>query len=98
MKKKKPDDFERYKRQALKEPKFRKAFEEPDEDIFLETAYQLVMLRRKAGLTQSQLAKKLKISQQAVARLESLSYKGHSLTTLQKIAETLNKKLKLQFV
>ena len=98
MKKSKLLTFEEHKNRSLRDPKFRKVFEEPDEDIFIETAYQLIRLRKKAGLTQVQLAKKLRISQQAIARLESLSYKGHSLSTLQKIADAFHKRLKLQFV
>jgi len=98
MKKSKPLTFEEHKNRSLKDPKFRETFEEPDEDVFIETAYQLIQLRKKAGITQGQLAKKLGVSQQAVARLESLSYKGHSLSTLQKIADAFHKKLKLQFV
>ncbi len=98
MRKSKLVTFEDHKRRSLRDPRFRKAFEEPDEDIFIETAYQLIRLRKKAGLTQRQLASRLRISQQAIARLESLSYKGHSLSTLQKIADAFHKRLRLQFV
>jgi ribosome-binding protein aMBF1 (putative translation factor) len=90
--------FEDHHAEMMKDPAFRKALDEPDEDVFLETAYRLVMLRRKAGLTQAQLAKKMKTSQQVVARLESLNYKGHSLASLQKVAQALQKKIKIQFV
>lgn len=90
--------FEDHLARSLKDPAFRKAFAEPDEDVFLETAYQLLQMRKKAGLTQAQLAKKMKTSQQLIARLESLSYKGHTLSSLQKIAAAFNKKIRLQFV
>lgn len=98
MKKTRLPTFSAHKKRSLRDPSFRKAFFEPDDDVFIETAYQLIELRKKAGLTQAQLAKKLRISQQAIARLESLSYKGHSLSTLQRVAEVLHKKLKVQFV
>lgn len=98
MKKSKLITFAEHKRRALKDPAFRTVFAEPDDDIFIETAYQLIQLRKKAGLTQAQLAKRLGVSQQAIARLESLNYKGHSLTTLQKLADVFHKRLRLQFV
>ena len=98
MKKIKLPAFSEHKKRSLKDPSFKKAFSEPDDDIFIETAYQLIQLRKRAHLTQAQLAQKLSISQQAVARLESLSYKGHSLSTLQRIANALHKRLRLQFV
>ncbi|MEK7858223.1 MAG: helix-turn-helix transcriptional regulator [Elusimicrobiota bacterium] len=98
MKKSRSVTYEQHLKRSLKDPGFRKVFAEPDDDIFLETAYQLITLRKKAGLTQAQLAKKLGVSQQAVGRLESMNYKGHSLATLQKIADVLHKKLRLQFV
>ena len=98
MKKTKLPTFSEHKRRSLRDSSFRKVFSEPDDDIFIETAYQLIKLRKRARLTQAQLAQKLRISQQAVARLESLSYKGHSLSTLQRIADALHKRLRLQFV
>ena len=90
--------FEEHKRRLLKDPAFRKAYEEPDEDIFFETAYRLMMARSERGLTQAQLAKKVGVSQQAVARLESLNYKGHSLAAIQRMASALGMRLKLEFV
>lgn len=98
MKKMKLVTHEEYMRHALKSPSFRKALAEPDEDPFLEVAYRLIMLRRKLGLTQAQLAKKIGITQQGLARLESLNYKGHTLQSLNKIAQGLGKKLQIQFV
>ena len=100
MKKVRPpaaDDHERYFKRALKEPAFRKALAEPDEDPFLEAAYRLIALREELGLTQKQLAKKIGISQQALARLESPNYKGHSLRSLHKIARACGKKLSIAF-
>jgi DNA-binding XRE family transcriptional regulator len=98
MKNKKFSTFQQYKKKALKDPEFRKVFEAADEDPYIQIAHQLVTLRTKLGLTQAQLAKKTKTSQQAIARLESLSYRGYSVATLDKIADALKKKLKIQFV
>jgi DNA-binding XRE family transcriptional regulator len=87
-----------YKKQSFRDTLFRNAIEQADEDVFLETAFQLINLRRNAGLTQGDLAKKVKVSQQAIARLESMKYKGHSLKTLQRIATALHKKVQIKFV
>lgn len=98
MKKMRLTTFEEYHKRALKDPGYRKALEEPDEDPFLEVAYRLIMLREELGLTQAHLAKKIGISQQALARLESLNYKGHSLQSLYKIAQACGRKLRINFV
>lgn len=92
------DDYNRYFKRVLKEPAFRRALAEPDDDPFLEAAYRLITLREELGLTQTQLAKKIGISQQALARLESPHYKGHSLRSLHKIAQACGQKLSIRFV
>lgn len=98
MKKMKLTTYEEWEKRSLKSASFRKAMEEPDDDPFLEVAYRLITLRERLGLTQAQLAKKVGISQQGLARLESLNYKGHTLQSLNKIAQGLGKKLQIQFV
>lgn len=52
--------------------------------------------RTKAGLTQTQLAKRLGTTQSVISRLESADYEGHSLSMLQRIAEVLGQKLELR--
>jgi transcriptional regulator with XRE-family HTH domain len=52
-------------------------------------ALQLAALREKAGLSQKDLARRLKTSQQNISRLESPAYEGHSLTMLRRVAEVL---------
>jgi transcriptional regulator with XRE-family HTH domain len=54
-----------------------------------DVAVQLVSLRKKAGLSQKELAKKVGTSQQQISRLESPSYKGHSLSMLRRVADVL---------
>lgn len=98
MKKTKLTTFDDYKKHALRDPAFRKAMEEPDDDPFLEVAYRLITLRHELSMTQAQLAKKIGISQQALARLESLGYKGHSVQSLNKIAQACGRKLQICFV
>lgn len=54
-----------------------------------DVALQLASLRRKSGMSQKELAKRLRTSQQQISRLESLSYEGHSLSMLRRIADVL---------
>ena len=52
-------------------------------------AAQLASLRKKAGLSQKELAKRVGTSQQQISRLESPSYRGHSLSMLRRVADVL---------
>ena len=97
MKKMKLTTHDEYKKRALRSPAFRKALSEPDEDPFLEVAYRLITLRDELGLTQAQLAKKIGISQQALARLESPHYKGHSVQSLNRVARACGRLLQISF-
>lgn len=54
--------------------------------------------RTKAGLTQSQLAKKIGTSQPVIARLEDSNYRGHSLNMLQRVASALGKRVDVRLV
>lgn len=90
--------YKDYRRKALKDANFKKAFLEPDDDVFIHIAHSILTLRRSAKMTQGELAKRIGTSQQAIARIESLDYKGHSLTTLSKLAEAFNKRVTIQFV
>ncbi len=59
-------------------------------------AIQLVSLRRKAGLSQKELAKRVGTSQQQISRLESPSYEGHSLSMLRRVAEVLGATVRVE--
>ena len=91
-------EFRHWRSKALNDPAVRKAVEEGDDDPAVAIALQLIALRKKHGLTQAQLARRLETSQQAVARLESLDYAGYTLKVLEKIAEAFKKRLKVEFV
>jgi len=91
-------DYKKWRKKAVKDPEVQKALQETDDDPAIDIALQLIQLREKHRLTQGQLARKLHTSQQAVARLESLSYTGYSLKVLARIADVFDKKLKIQFV
>ena len=98
MKKGKLVDFEKWLTKRLKNKKFKAAYEEADEDPYINISLQMIRLREENHLTQAQLAKKVKTSQQAIARLESLSYRGFTLDSLDRIAKALHKRISIQFV
>jgi ribosome-binding protein aMBF1 (putative translation factor) len=54
--------------------------------------------RTAAGLSQAQLAERVGTTQSVISRLEDADYEGHSLTTLQRIAEALNRQLEVRMV
>lgn len=83
----KKTNFDRYLEEQLKDPVFAERFEKAGEAW--DVALQLAALREKAGLSQRDLARKLKTSQQNISRLESPSYEGHSLSMLRRVAEAL---------
>ena len=83
-------------RKDLKNPEFRKAFDE--EEIYASLAIQVAKIRQKKKLTQLELARRLHTTQQTISRLEDVHNKGYSLQTLIKLAEALHKKLKVEFV
>ena len=64
--------------------KLRKASEAWDVSV------QLASLRKKSGLSQKELAKRVGTSQQQISRLESPSYRGHSLRMLRRVANVLS--------
>lgn len=80
-------NFDIFLEEHLKDPAFAERFEKAGEAW--DVALQIAALREKAGLSQKELARKLKTSQQNISRLESPSYEGHSLTMLRRVAEIL---------
>lgn len=58
---------------------------------------RLKTARKKAGLTQTQLAKKLNTYKEAISRIENHA-EDVKLSTLEKYAHALNKHLEIRFV
>ncbi|MCY3852820.1 MAG: helix-turn-helix transcriptional regulator [Gammaproteobacteria bacterium] len=81
-------------REWNRDPKFRKAYEELDLEYELVRA--LVQVRSHAGLTQEQLAKRMKTTQSTVARLEG-GHANPSTKTLEKFAQATGTRLKIIF-
>lgn len=61
-------------------------------------ARKIYQLRKRAGLTQGQLAKLVGTTTSVICRLEDAEYEGHSLAVLRRIAGALNKRVELRFV
>lgn len=89
----KKTNFDQYLNLQLKDPDFAARFKQAGEawDI----ALQLAALREQAGLSQRDLARKLKTSQQQISRLESPGYEGHSLSMLRRVAKVLHARVRV---
>jgi DNA-binding XRE family transcriptional regulator len=61
-------------------------------------ARKIFALRKRAGLTQQQLAKLVGTTTSVICRLEDADYQGHSLAMLRRIADALDKRVELRFV
>ncbi|PWU16347.1 MAG: hypothetical protein C5B50_13795 [Verrucomicrobia bacterium] len=86
-------NFDIYLEEQLQDPDFAERFERAGEAW--DVALQLAALREKAGLSQKELARKLKTSQQQISRLESPSYEGHSLSMLRRVAKALGARVRV---
>ena len=86
-------NFDIFLEEQLRDPGFAERFKQAGEAW--EVALQIAALREKAGLSQRDLARKLKTSQQQISRLESPSYEGHSLSMLRRVAKVLSAKVRV---
>ena len=84
---KRQSNFDLYLEEQLKDPDFAERFEKAGEAW--DVAVKLASLRKASGLSQKELAKLVRTSQQQISRLESPSYEGHSLSMLRRVAEVL---------
>lgn len=91
----KKTNFDRYLEEQLKDPTFAGRFKRAGEAWAV--ALQIAALRQRAGLSQKDLAKLLKTSQQQISRLESPGYEGHSLSMLRRVAEALHARIRVTF-
>ena len=68
------------------------------ERLNAEVARTIYELRKKAGLTQKELAQMVGTTQSVISRLEDADYEGHSLSMLHRIAMALNRRLSVQMI
>ena len=91
----KKTNFDHYLEGQLQDPDFALRYEQAGEAW--DVALQITALRQLAGLSQKELAKLLKTSQQQISRLESASYEGHSLSMLRRVAAALHARVRVIF-
>ena len=85
-----------YDRYVGEDPELAAAFEE--ELLTVDVASQIYNLRKRAGLSQRQLAAKVGTTASVICRLEDSDYDGHSLSMLKRIAAALGKQVKILFI
>jgi transcriptional regulator with XRE-family HTH domain len=88
-------NFDLFLEEQLRDPEFAERFRGAGEAW--DVALQLAALREQAGLSQTELACKLKTTQQQISRLESPGYEGHSLSMLRRVARALNAHVRVVF-
>ncbi len=86
-------NFDRFLEEQLRDPEFAERFKQAGEAW--DVALQLAALREQAGFSQSELARRLKTTQQQVSRLESPGYEGHSLSMLRRVAAALHARVRV---
>jgi len=89
--------YKDFKEKALKDSEFKKAYDALEEEY--ELRRQLIKMRKKSGLTQEELAKKLKTKKSNISRLESFNAKSSPrILTLMEYAKATGHKMKIEFV
>ena len=78
-----------------KRPRLRTLVEE--ERVNYQAALAIRAARKRARLTQAQLAKEVGTTQSVIARLEDAEYRGHTLKMLEHIAEALGRQVEIRF-
>lgn len=81
-------------RKWMQDPRYRKAHDELASEF--ELARALIQARANAGLTQEELAKRMKTTQSVIARLESGRTKP-STQTLERLAAATGTRVKITF-
>ena len=85
--------FEDYLAKQLKNPRFKKYYDEYSKQ--LEIAYQILQLRKRKKMSQAELARKIGTKQSNIARME-IGQQNFTIDTLQKISKAFNRELKVK--
>lgn len=88
------DDFERLEKKLMKNSAFRK--EQEATRVEFEIARAVIRARIEKGLTQKQLAEKLKTRQSVISRVENMNTIP-SVSFLKRLAAALNISLQVKF-
>ena len=81
-------------REWLKRPGYRKAYQDLEQEFTVAAA--LIAARARAGLTQAQVARRMRTTQTVIARLESGRAKP-STRTLERFARATGTRLRISF-
>lgn len=87
--------FDSYLEEKLKNPELKKEYDALEPEFTIIQA--MINARKESGLTQQQLSDRTGITQADISRLES-GNANPSLRTLQRLAEGLGMKLRVEFV
>lgn len=87
-------DWKTHRKQLLKDSEVRKALKETE--LEYQIARNIIKARIEKGLTQQQLAKKLKTRQSVISRVENAKTIP-SLSFLKRLAEAFDTSLQVQF-
>jgi len=82
-------------KEKMKDPKFKQAWQSLDKEFAILEG--VIKARKKAGLTQEELAKKIGTKQPALSRLEKGGFEKANIETLRRIANALNHDLVVRF-
>lgn len=87
--------WEEHRKQLMRDPKVRQAYLELQPEFAI--VRKIIESRVKEGVTQKELAKRMKTKQSAISRLES-GRANPSLDFLQRLAKALNSRLEIRFL
>jgi len=94
---KKRTNFDQYVEEMIKKhPSLKEGLKRADKAW--DVAGQVYDLRKKAGLTQQELADLMGTKQSNIARIESGDYKSYTWKTLEKITKALKARLEIKIV
>ena len=89
------ESFKVHLNEKLKNKEFRRQFEFERAKVAL--VQKLAQLRESSGLKQTDLAKKMAVSQQFISQIETAQEKNLTLETLLKIASALGRGIQISF-
>ena len=90
-------DFSQFKEKALENSEVREEYEKLQQKYELKK--KLISLRKMAGLTQEELAKKLHTQKSNISRLENVNSKNSPrLSTIEEYAKAMGYNLEINFI
>lgn len=87
-------DWNELKKELLKNPEFRKLYEESQ--LEFEIAKAIIKTRLKRKMTQKELAKRMRTTQSVISRIEQ-ARTSPSISFLKRVARALNASLQIHF-